>query len=726
MSGIVLKIMIMDTHPPVWRRVVVPEKMSFADLHCVIQEIFGWEDMHLHIFESPGNSFEIVKSKKDAVKSMFMIEKKTPVGPVLEHEKWVRYTYDFGDDWQHKVIFEKKMPEYTADHAAILKVKGDNFIEDFCGDWDEDMQPEKYDMEAVNHNLEKMHFKETDMPDDYEQMMKGIEAFKENKKEFYEYFREQAEKFLKNLDDAAKKQSVIRKEVTAWKEFCNKEAKGNICKMPPHRTCKELIHRLSEQQTRDYSKYLQLSYDYEKEDPGILADAINEELTKHPEYYLYILTENNIRELEKISGFVENKKYTADYDTIMKGIVLGLLHVQVPPKTEAAYVFPAIDFKERFALITSLDRKRYRKEIDDITGKIMKLLLSYILLELKDFHEIFENVWNMNLSERDFLRYVYWYGSFGKQFQTLRRSDTGKSYAALINVDNERIIEGLEKFATDLPYKKFSQKEVLSVSTNIADLGQCWQILAQELDETLDMSQDDVSDMIELIFNETVSGCSADEIFDTILLHEEQAGKTVLLYDRMNIWQVVLEGIMTLGLPMLHGYSRMEYEKITGKNAFETDVFAADIEREEITQDTSLKDMPVKIQEEIYRAFYENRESDRPKALERIRKGLSVENAELDCLTALSYMGTGKYNKANTMFAAIADRTEDESVEALIDMVGEQVAGISDYYMNRVEEWDPFAGIEMDMPYQREGKKIGRNDPCPCGSGKKYKKCCGK
>ena len=26
----------------------------------------------------------------------------------------------------------------------------------------------------------------------------------------------------------------------------------------------------------------------------------------------------------------------------------------------------------------------------------------------------------------------------------------------------------------------------------------------------------------------------------------------------------------------------------------------------------------------------------------------------------------------------------------------------------------------------RVGKKIGRNDPCPCGSGKKYKQCCGK
>jgi preprotein translocase subunit SecA len=28
-------------------------------------------------------------------------------------------------------------------------------------------------------------------------------------------------------------------------------------------------------------------------------------------------------------------------------------------------------------------------------------------------------------------------------------------------------------------------------------------------------------------------------------------------------------------------------------------------------------------------------------------------------------------------------------------------------------------------PVKREGKKVGRNEPCPCGSGKKYKKCCG-
>jgi preprotein translocase subunit SecA len=31
---------------------------------------------------------------------------------------------------------------------------------------------------------------------------------------------------------------------------------------------------------------------------------------------------------------------------------------------------------------------------------------------------------------------------------------------------------------------------------------------------------------------------------------------------------------------------------------------------------------------------------------------------------------------------------------------------------------------EAVTPTHRQTDKIGRNDPCPCGSGKKYKKCC--
>jgi preprotein translocase subunit SecA len=40
-------------------------------------------------------------------------------------------------------------------------------------------------------------------------------------------------------------------------------------------------------------------------------------------------------------------------------------------------------------------------------------------------------------------------------------------------------------------------------------------------------------------------------------------------------------------------------------------------------------------------------------------------------------------------------------------------------------------GIVKEAPQKKKepvmaGKKVGRNDPCPCGSGKKYKHCCGK
>ena len=36
------------------------------------------------------------------------------------------------------------------------------------------------------------------------------------------------------------------------------------------------------------------------------------------------------------------------------------------------------------------------------------------------------------------------------------------------------------------------------------------------------------------------------------------------------------------------------------------------------------------------------------------------------------------------------------------------------------------AGAEKSKPQVKSDKKVGRNDPCPCGSGRKYKQCCGK
>ena len=48
-------------------------------------------------------------------------------------------------------------------------------------------------------------------------------------------------------------------------------------------------------------------------------------------------------------------------------------------------------------------------------------------------------------------------------------------------------------------------------------------------------------------------------------------------------------------------------------------------------------------------------------------------------------------------------------------------------YFKKVDgNWLYEIGDVKPMTVVREGEKIGRNDPCPCGSGKKYKKCCGR
>lgn len=54
--------------------------------------------------------------------------------------------------------------------------------------------------------------------------------------------------------------------------------------------------------------------------------------------------------------------------------------------------------------------------------------------------------------------------------------------------------------------------------------------------------------------------------------------------------------------------------------------------------------------------IYLSRMMLRLKELEKIRKKISVENDELDCLTAMCYMGTGKYSKANSMLKKIGKR----------------------------------------------------------------------
>jgi len=95
-----------------------------------------------------------------------------------------------------------------------------------------------------------------------------------------------------------------------------------------------------------------------------------------------------------------------------------------------------------------------------------------------------------------------------------------------------------------------------------------------------------------------------------------------------------------------------------------------------------------------------------------------------------------EYQKeAYQMFLEMLDRIKKDTVEKLfaIQIAKEQevkemkVERKQTFILSRGEAAQGGGGETEDgkgVTVRREGKKVGRNDPCPCGSGKKYKKCC--
>jgi len=61
--------------------------------------------------------------------------------------------------------------------------------------------------------------------------------------------------------------------------------------------------------------------------------------------------------------------------------------------------------------------------------------------------------------------------------------------------------------------------------------------------------------------------------------------------------------------------------------------------------------------------------------------------------------------------------------ERLMEMVPPAVVNTYLYWLERRKPLDP--NLAQNGPGLGRGARVGRNDPCPCGSGKKYKKCCG-
>ncbi|MEX3967774.1 plasmid pRiA4b ORF-3 family protein [Paraburkholderia sp. EG286B] len=101
-----MRISLRGVSPPVWRRVLIPEQITIAQLHQVMQLAMGWNDEHLHRFIIRGwrygghrdGAFQFFDGPDTLSLSVFDLH---------DHERFA-YLYDFTSWWLHDARVERR------------------------------------------------------------------------------------------------------------------------------------------------------------------------------------------------------------------------------------------------------------------------------------------------------------------------------------------------------------------------------------------------------------------------------------------------------------------------------------------------------------------------------------------------------------------------------------------------------------------------------------------
>jgi hypothetical protein len=121
------------TKPPVWRRLQLRADTRLDQLHEIIQAALGWENYHMHVFSFGDEEFGIPDPELG-----FSDERHVTLGELIAGVGGdrFRYTYDFGDDWQHEVVVEELLdPDPETHYPLLVAAKGACPPEDCGGPW---------------------------------------------------------------------------------------------------------------------------------------------------------------------------------------------------------------------------------------------------------------------------------------------------------------------------------------------------------------------------------------------------------------------------------------------------------------------------------------------------------------------------------------------------------------------------------------------------------------
>jgi pRiA4b ORF-3-like protein len=120
-----LRIELKHVEPLVWRRVLVPENVTLAKLHIILQGAMGWHGGHLHEYEIGRLHYGIPDDNWPSTEPV-IDERRVRLNTLVEAgTRRFTYLYDFGDGWEHSVRVEDLVPP-SSDGVLIRCIAGES------------------------------------------------------------------------------------------------------------------------------------------------------------------------------------------------------------------------------------------------------------------------------------------------------------------------------------------------------------------------------------------------------------------------------------------------------------------------------------------------------------------------------------------------------------------------------------------------------------------------
>ena len=122
------------TKPPVWRRIRLRADTRLDQLHEILQAALGWGELpHARLLLRRGR---IRPPRPRTCARLQPMSAKVTLGELTDLGARFRYTYDFGDNWEHEILVEDLLdPDPNTRYPILVAAKGACPPEDCGGPW---------------------------------------------------------------------------------------------------------------------------------------------------------------------------------------------------------------------------------------------------------------------------------------------------------------------------------------------------------------------------------------------------------------------------------------------------------------------------------------------------------------------------------------------------------------------------------------------------------------